>query len=135
MDYSTEELMREDFARVVELNNQIRAGQGPDIGHNVEYGLQMAAAERNTFVRAWAVGEHAGRWDLLRGAHTAFDLVPEAMVKLYGDTESGRDDHGLDGVDQRSIRQAGELHGRTNPDLRQALIAAARRRPPIERGR
>ncbi|MFI7528604.1 hypothetical protein [Nocardia salmonicida] len=135
MDPVTEEVMREDFARVVQLNKQIRAGAGPDIGHNVEYGRRLAAGERNTFVRAWALGEHSQRWDLLRGAHTAFELAPEAMVKLHGDIESGRDNHGLDAIDQRSVRQAGELHGRDNPDLRQALIAAGRRRSPIERSR
>lgn len=135
MDHNTEELMREDFARVVELNRQIRAGAGPDIGHDVEHGRRMATKERDTYTRPWALGEHARRWDLLRGAHTAFELVPQAMVNLHGDIESGRDSHGLDAIDQRSVRQAGELHGRANPNLRQALIAATRRRPPIERSR
>ncbi|MEV6361326.1 hypothetical protein [Nocardia asteroides] len=135
MDPVTEEVMREDFARVVELNRQIRDGAGPDIGHNVEYGRRLAAGERNAFVKAWTSSPHADRWDVLRGAHTAFELVPEAMVTLHGDIESGRDSHGLDAVDQRSVRQAGELHGRNNPDLRQALIAAGRRRAPVERSR
>ena len=134
MDHNTEERMREDFARVVELNRQIRDGAGPDIGHNVEYGRRMAAGERNVFVKAWSTGPHADRWDLLRGAHTAFELVPDAMVKLYGDTESGRNTHGLDAVDRRSVAQAAEIHGRNNPDLRQALTVA-RRRSPIERSR
>lgn len=134
MDPVTEEVMREDFARVVDLNKQIRAGAGPDIGHNAEYGRRLAAGERNAFVMAWSRSPHADRWDLLRGAHTAFDLVPEAMVKLYGDIESGRNGHGLDAVDRRSVAQAAELHGRGNPDLRQALTLA-RRRAPIERSR
>lgn len=134
MDHNTEELMREDFARVVELNRQIRDGAGPDIGHNVDHGRRMAAGERNVFVNAWSTGPHADRWNLLRGAHTAVDLVPEAMVSLYGDIESGRNAHGLDAVDRRSVRQAVELHGRDNPDLRQAMITA-RRRGPIERSR
>lgn len=134
MDHVTEEVMREDFARVADLNRQIRAGAGPDIGHNVEHGRQMAAGERNVFVNAWSNSPHAERWDLLRGAYKAFELVPEAMVKMHGDIESGRNTHGLDAVDQRSVRQAGDLRGRENPDLRQALLAAARRNA-IERRR
>ncbi|WP_194825518.1 hypothetical protein [Nocardia sp. XZ_19_231] len=137
MDYNTEEIMREDFARVVELNKQIRDGAGPDIGHNVEYGREMAARERNGFVKAWSSGPHAEHWDTLRGAHKAFELVPDAMVGLYADIRSGRNAHGLDGVDQRSVFQVAEMRGRDNPNLRHALIEATRdrRRTPIERSR
>ncbi|MEU4811888.1 hypothetical protein AB0H20_22015 [Nocardia fluminea] len=137
MDYNTEELMREDFARVVELNTQIRQGADPDIGHNVEYGREMSARERNGFVKAWSSGPHAEHWDTLRGAHTAFELVPEAMVALYTDIRSGRNIHGLDGVDQRSVVQAADLRGRDRVVLRLAMAEAVRdrRRGPIERSR
>ncbi|MFD6102655.1 hypothetical protein ACFWFQ_08305 [Nocardia salmonicida] len=136
MDYNAEESMREDFARVVELNKQIRDGAGPDIGHNVDYGREMAARERNGFVRAWSSGPHAEHWDTLRGAHKAFELVPDAMVGLYADIQSGHNTHGLDAVDQRSVVQAGELRGRDRVVLRLALSEAVReRRGPIERSR
>jgi hypothetical protein len=137
MDYNAEELMRKDFARVVELDTQIRAGAGPEIGHNVEYGREMAARERAGMVSAWLRGEHIKRWTLLSGAHKAFEVVPAEMVKLYGDVESGRDTHGLDAVDRRSIRQAAEMHGSDRPELRDALIETTRqrRRGPIERSR
>ncbi|MFC8385839.1 hypothetical protein [Nocardia sp. NPDC057272] len=135
MDYNTEEIMREHFARVVELNQQIRDGAGPDIGHNVEYGREMAACERNGFVNAWSSGPHAERWDTLRGAHKAFELVPDAMVAVYGDITAKRNVHGLDPVDQRSVIQAAELRGRNNPDLRQALLTSMAARSVNNRDR
>lgn len=141
MDYNTEELLREDFDRVAELNRQIRDGAGPDIGHNVEHGRRMAASERDIYVNRWATGEHAARWAFLNTVYEGLENSRAETIRFYGDVHSRRNTRGLDAFDQRSVTQAGVIVGRSDPELCEQLLEAAypwyKREPstrkPVER--
>ncbi|MFF2082864.1 hypothetical protein ACFVVM_03775 [Nocardia sp. NPDC058176] len=134
MDHNDEEMMREDFARVVRLEEQIADRSGPEVSEDVEFSLDVLGGEHARIRKSWASGPHAEHWGHLEGAYAAWDWLD--LTELNADLRHGQA-RGLTEIQQRNVLQAGELHARRDPQLRKQIAQAIRDRAPrrIERSR
>ncbi|MFJ2665688.1 hypothetical protein ACIO14_15175 [Nocardia fluminea] len=134
MQREHEEAMRDDFARLIDLEVSVTAaiaGNGTS-----EQQLYAWGDQRDELDRSWSNGPHRDQWKFLDRAYEQWRTDPTSMIERYADLAHNPNTE-VDEVRRRSIAQAAAIAARIHPHALTAMEHAVtdRGHGPIERSR
>lgn len=132
MQREHEEAMREDFARYVDLADQVDKGltlPGP-FG---EQELLAIDAQQEELRERWRSGPHAEHWNYLEDAREDWRAYPDTMSRMH-DNVAHNGGGGLSDIQLRSLDQAAELTAQSN-ERHAGWLREARSQMPVKNSR
>ncbi|MGQ4620013.1 hypothetical protein [Nocardia sp. R7R-8] len=112
MEREHEEAMRAEFARYTQLGDMYRPG-------TTDAGLGRIVAQRRETDQRWGEGPHAEHWNYLSDVYADWRQAPDTMFRLLDNIDHNGGD-GVTDLQHRSLRQAGQLAGRSSEKVREA---------------
>ncbi|MBF6299507.1 hypothetical protein IU459_18450 [Nocardia amamiensis] len=113
MEREHEEAMRAEFARFTQLGEDMYQPGTTDAE------LDRITAQRRETDQRWGEGPHAEHWSYLTDAYEDWRQAPDTMFRFLDNIDHNSGD-GVTDLQNRSLRQAGQLAGRDSEKVRDA---------------